>query len=111
MASHEWIMWHLESTVLNILLQLVHSLLLLHDIVVRVECDLVICVQLFLQLDDGLISLVESTGQGYHDVSLLEQQLLVSINLSLPLLQLISLLLHLTQFHLVLLPYNLLLFL
>ena len=71
----------------------------------------VVSVKLFLQLNDCLVSLVEATRECNHDISLLQQELLVAVHLGLPLLNLSPLALNLIQFRLVLLPYTLLLFL
>lgn len=71
----------------------------------------VIGVKLFLQLNDCLVSLVEAAREGDHDISLLQQELLVAVHLGLALLDLGPLALNLIQFRLVLLPYTLLLLL
>lgn len=74
------------------------------------ESDSIVSIKLFLKLDDGLISLVQSRGQCYHDVPLLKEKLFVPVNLSLPFLNLSALSFNLIQFNLVLLSYSFLLF-
>lgn len=56
-----------------------------------------------MQLDDGLVALVQSRCQCDHDVTLLLQQRFVAIHLSLVLFDLLALSLDLNQFLVVLL--------
>lgn len=63
--------------------------------------DAVISVKLLLQLNNGLISFVEARREGNHDVSLLQQQVLVPVHLGLPLFDLVPLSLDLVEFDLV----------
>ena len=65
--------------------------------------DPVVRVQLLLQLDNRLVPLVQPRRQSNHNVSLLQQQLLVTIHLGFVLLDLLTLTLQLTQTTLVLL--------
>ena len=67
--------------------------------------DAVVSVQFLLQLYDGLVPFIQTAGQRNHNVSLLEQQLLVPIHLSLLFLDLSALSLHLLKLDIVLLPY------
>ena len=89
--------------VLDKALQLLYPCLFLEHIVLSFHRYLVECVKFLLQLDDCLISLVESAGQGNHDVSLLEEELLVPVDLGLTFLELVSLALYFTQLDFILL--------
>lgn len=83
------------------LLQLLDAQLLgLHGLL-QVLRNLVVCLQLLLQLDYGLVPLVEAARQRHHDLPLLEQQLLVPIQLGLALLELVALSLDLAELDLV----------
>jgi hypothetical protein len=91
--------WHLSTAViLNKLLQLFNSHILKLYIRLSLSIDAVISLQLLLQLNDSFISLVEPACQCNHDVSLLKQELLVSIYLLFVFLDLDPLLLNLLHF-------------
>ena len=86
-----------------------HAEYLLINDLLCVLVNTIVCIKLFLELDDCLISLVQSRSQCYHDVSLLQKELLVSVDLGLLFLDLGALSLHLLEFKLVLLSDQLLL--
>lgn len=67
-------------------------------------------IKLLLQLDYGLISLVEPRGECDHDVPLLEEESLVAVHLCLVLLHLLALDLQLVDASLIFLPESPLLF-
>jgi len=71
----------------------------------------IVCIQFFLELDNCFITLVETGGQRDHDVSLFQQQLLVSVDLGLVFFDLNTLALNLAKFCIVFLPDLLLLLL
>lgn len=71
--------------------------------------DTIIGVQLFLQLDNSLIAFVEAGGERDHDISLLEQQLLVPVHLGLILFNLLPLALNVREFSFILFSDNALL--
>jgi hypothetical protein len=55
----------------------------------------VVGIELLLQLYNGLIALIQTGGQRDHDVSLFEQELLVTVDLCLLLFYLSTLTFHL----------------
>jgi len=91
-------------------LQLLDAGLLTLDAALSLQRDPVVGVKLLLQLDNGLVSLVQSGSQRDHNVALLQQQLFVSVDLRLALLDLIAFALNLIQLGFVLLSDALLLF-
>ena len=93
------------------LLQLLDPRLLRLNDLLRVLMYPVVGIQLFLQRDYGLVTLIQTRSQRYHYVSLLQQERLVAIDLRLFFLHLQALPLHLLELLLVLLPHNPLLFL
>ena len=79
-----WVRWYLPTTLLpDIALQLLDPQLFALNTRLSLKQNLVVSIQLLLQLNDILISFVKSRCQSNHDVSLLEQQLLISVNLGL----------------------------
>jgi len=50
----------------------------------------IVSIQLFLQLNDSFIPFIQPTGQSYHDISLFQQQLLITIHLSFIFFNLLS---------------------
>ena len=70
----------------------------------------VIGIKLLLKLNYGLISFIEARGKCNHDVALFQKQLLVSVHLSLFLLNLGPLTLHLLELRLIFHPDQLLFF-
>lgn len=91
--------------------QFLDPLALMVQDVVHLLLDVVIRIQFLLQLENRIVSLVQSCSQRDHDVPLLQQELLVLVRLRLVLLDLLSLLLQLLKFLLVLLPDDLILLL
>ena len=68
-----WILRYLSATlILDELGKLFDSIVLDLHALLSVSVDAIVGFQLFLQLDDSLISLVQSASQSNHDVSLLE---------------------------------------
>ena len=68
-----WILRHLSATlILDKLGKLLDPVVLDFHALLSVSVDTVVSFQLFLQLDDSLISLIQSASQSNHDVSLLE---------------------------------------
>lgn len=91
--------WNLSvAVILYELLELFNSHIFKLYISLGLSIDAIIGFQLFLELNDGFISLIEPASQSNHDISLLQQELLVSINLLLVFLNLDSLLLNLLHF-------------
>ena len=91
------------TLVLDVLLELFYSHVFELDVGLCLPVDSIIGLKLLLELDDSLISFIESTSECNHDISLLQQQLLVPIHLLLVLLDLDALLLYLlhlfVEFH------------
>ena len=73
------------------------------------ERDSVVSVKFLLQLYDGLITLIKTRGKRNHDVTLLQEQLLISVNLSFAFFDLVSFPFNLVQLGFILLPDPLLL--
>jgi len=90
-------------------LELLHAEHLLINDLLGVLVNPIVCVQLLLELDDSLIPLVQPRSQCDHDVSLLQKELLVPVDLGLFFLDLGALSLHLLELQLVLLSDQLLL--
>ena len=88
-----------------------YSFLLALNLHLALTVDAVVCVELLLQLDDSFVALVKSCRESNHNVSLLNQKLLVTIYLSLILFDLITLTLDFLQSVLILLTNLALLFL
>lgn len=65
--------------------------------------NLVVSIQLLLQLDDSLVTLIQAAGQCNHDVTLFLKQTLVPVDLLLILFDLLTLSFDLRKFALVLL--------
>jgi hypothetical protein len=87
---------HLPAAlVLNVLLKLLYSHIFELDVCLCLPVDSIVGLKLLLKLDDCLISLIEPTSKSNHDISLLQQELLVPIYLLLVLLDLDTLLLDL----------------
>jgi hypothetical protein len=74
-----------------------------HSNAILTSGEVLICPKLFLQLDYGLITLVQPCCKCDHDVPLLEEELLVAIHLGLVFLYLLPLFLDVAQSSLVLL--------
>mmetsp|Transcript_29520 Transcript_29520/g.28683 ORF Transcript_29520/g.28683 Transcript_29520/m.28683 type:complete len:232 (+) Transcript_29520:603-1298(+) len=85
-------------------------LLQLNDLL-SLPMDPIIRIQLLLQLYDSFISLVEPACECYHDISLLQEELLVPVYLGLVFLYLAPFFLDVLELQLVLLPDHPLLFL
>lgn len=92
-------------------LKLEHPRLFDFNDLLSVLMDSIIGVELLLKLDYGLVALIKSACQSDHDVSLLQQELLVSVDLGLVFLDLSPLALHVLELLLILLPDELLLLL
>jgi hypothetical protein len=60
----------LTTIVLDEYLELLNSIILEFDVLFSLSIDSVICVEFLLELDDGFVSFVQSTGESNHDVSL-----------------------------------------
>lgn len=84
--------------ILDELLELFNSHIFKLYICLGLAIDAIIGFQLLLELNNGFISFIEPASQSNHDISLLEQELLVSINLLLVFLNLDSLLLNFLHF-------------
>ena len=67
--------------VFNERLKLFDSVVFKLHALLSVSVDSVVCFEFFLELNDCFVSLVQSGSQSDHDVSLLEQKLLVAVNL------------------------------
>lgn len=73
---------------------------------ITVVPQLINSIELTLQINYGLIPLIQSWRQPNHDVSLLQQQVFVSLHVHLIIFQLLPLTLKLIQFGLVFLSYH-----
>ena len=83
------IRWRITTTLLRYeCFELLNARLFRLNASLRLLYDPIVGFQLFLQLNYGLVPLVQPLSQRYHDVSLLQEELLVAINLGLPLLDL-----------------------
>ena len=106
----KWVLWDMAAALLSYEgLQLLDPRLLRLDARLCLQGDPVVRIKFLLQLNDCLISFVQTTGQGNHDVSLFEQELFISVNLSLSFFDLGPLTLYLVQLCLIFLPDALLL--
>lgn len=83
------------ALVLDESLQLFNAVILQFYVLFCFSVDSVICIKFFLQLYDSFVSLIEPRSKSNHDVSLLEEQLLVPVHLLLVLLYLDTFLLDL----------------
>ena len=101
--------WLHLACVSDELLELLDADKFLVDDLLGVLVDAVVGVELLLQLDDRLVTLVQPRGQGDHDVSLLKKQLLVPVDLGFLFFYLSPLTFHLLQLQLIFLPDQLLL--
>ena len=81
--------------VLNEGLELFDSIVLKLHALFGISVDSVVCLQFFLKLNDCFVSLVQSRSQSDHDVTLLQQQLFVSVYLLLVFFDLNTLLFYL----------------
>ena len=91
--------WNLlVAVILYELLELFNSHIFKLYICLSLTIDAIIGFQLLLELNNGFISLIEPASQSNHDISLLQQELLVSINLLFVFLNLDSLLLNFLHF-------------
>jgi len=82
-------------------LELLDPCLFALNTVFGLQGDPVVRVKLFLQLDDCLVSFIESRRESDHDVPLLEQKLFVSVDLGFSLFDLVSFAFYFVEFGLV----------
>jgi hypothetical protein len=76
------ILWYrLFAIVINVLFKLLTSELLKIDYLLSFSMNSVICVKLLLKLNYLLVTLIESTSQCYHYITILHQNMFVSVNL------------------------------
>ena len=94
----------------NVGFELLDSGLFTLDARLGLKCDPVVSIELLLQLDNALISFIQSAGQGNHNVSLFEKQLLVAVNLCLAFFDSLALTLDFVQLCFILLSDAFLLF-
>jgi len=88
-------LWDFSTTLIfNKWLKLLYPEILEFHALFCVSIYSIICFQLFLELDDRFVSLIESWCQCNHDISLFQEELLVSINLLFIFLDLDSFLLN-----------------
>lgn len=83
--------WLLATIVSDELFQLFDSHAATVKGVLALSVDLIEGVKLLLQLNDGLIALIQASSKGNHDVALFLKETLVSIYLSLLFVDLFSL--------------------
>ncbi len=97
---------HLDTTDLKQVLKTHDAVLLLVNHLLSVTVDALVCVQLLLELDYCLVTLVQTSCESYHDISLFKQQLLVSVYLRFIFFNLLSFSFQLTKFSFILLSNN-----
>lgn len=88
----KWILWRVSPTLLSYeCLELLDPGLLALNGRLSLKCDPIVRIEFFLELDDRFISLIKSRCESYHNVSLLQQELFVSVDLGLAFLNLVPL--------------------
>ena len=106
LTIHSDLAWRnfLSTLVLYKLLKLFNSVVLQFDVLLCLSIDSIISIKLFLELNDGLISLIQPTGKRNHDIPLLNKDMLVSVYLLHVFFNLASLLLNFLNFFIILFP-------
>lgn len=103
------ILRYLQTALSYIHLQMINPCFFNFHNVFTLFMNTIISIKLLLQLNYSLVSFIKSSCESYHNISLLQQQLLISIYLSFVFFDLLPLSLDVSEFRLIFLAYNALL--